>query len=171
MDLQTATALTPDEQDLFNRHGPIIRMAAARRGFRSLPEGGAEAVQAGLVTRNDPNWQMSDDHRACDSFRLTGLGTRLALAQGWQCQCAGCNQWRRRKGWSPAVTLDRYCPNCEAGIRQYGTTGLDGRESCRLDARRAREAEQEQAAMLSEAAPAGEGGAVFCRPAPPGEAT
>ena len=74
-------------------------------------------------------------------------------------------------GWSPAVTLDRYCPNCEAGIRQYGTTELDGRESCRLDARRAREAEQERPAVLSEAAPAGEGGAVFCGPAPPGEAT
>ena len=99
--------LTQQEQAPFEQHQSIIRMAAQGRGFRAMPLGGEEAIRAGLAEQNDPGWSMSDAPGAADGFRLTDLGTRLALAQGWRCQCAGCNQWRNRKGWSPAVTTGR----------------------------------------------------------------
>ncbi len=83
MSPHTPVTLSPEEQEFFNAHEPIIRRAAAQIGFRTMPQGGAEAVQAGIVTQNDPNWHMSDAYHACDSFRLTELGTKLALAQGW----------------------------------------------------------------------------------------
>ena len=134
--------LTPQEQALFEQHQSIIRMAVVGKGFRSMPLGGEAALTAGLVVQSDPGWSMSDAPGASDGFRLTDLGTKLALAQGWRCQCAGCNEWRNRKGWSPAVTSGRFCSNCRAGIAQFGTVLLHGQESCKFDARRMLEADQ-----------------------------
>ena len=135
--------LSQVDQALFDEHQSIIRMGVLKRRFQTMPLGGDSAIQAGLVTRSDPSWLMSDAYGAYDSFRLTDLGTKIALAQGWRCRCAGCNEWRGRKGWSPAVAAGRFCSNCEAGIAQYGTVQLNGQESCKLDAQLILEADQQ----------------------------
>ena len=62
------------KQQLFETHQKILLQAAGRRGWRTMPQNGATAIQAGLVRESDPTWTYSDDHRASNGFALTDLG-------------------------------------------------------------------------------------------------
>ena len=116
-------AIFPDSEDdtrakqqLFEIHEEILLQDAGRRGWRIMPEGGAAAVEAGLVRESDPAWMYSDDPRASNGFSLTDLGREIMIERGYACRCTGC--FIKRSG--PTVTDQEYCPNCEEGIRQYG---------------------------------------------------
>ena len=123
------------KQKLFEDHGRILLQAASRRGWHTMPEGGTKAIREGLVRESDPTWMYSDDHRASNSFTLTDLGREIMVDRGYVCQCAGC----LRKQCGPTVTNQQYCPNCQAGIRQYGTTETPAGTSCKFHARMMRD--------------------------------
>ena len=119
------------KQELFETHGKILLQAAGRRGWRTMPEGGTEAIEAGLVQESDPTWMYSDDHRACNGFTLTDLGREIMVERGYICQCAGCVHER----FGPTVTDQQYCRNCQASIQQYGATETPAGTSCKFHAR------------------------------------
>ena len=119
------------KQQLFETHEEILLQAAGRRGWRTMPQNGGAAIQAGLVRESDPTWTYSDDHRASNGFSLTDLGWEIMVEQKYVCECAGCIQ----KPSGPTVTDRKYCPNCQAGIRQYGATETPAGASCKFHAR------------------------------------
>lgn len=129
----TTTTSQPELASLSEDHGPILRMALSRTRFRRMPEGGQEAIDAGLVVQTDPTWMMSDDIRACNGFALTTLGERAALFAGIakNCQCAGCTAFRAGKGWEPVlIAAGDCCDNCRASMDQYGVKEYCGQPSC-----------------------------------------
>ena len=67
------------KQQLFKTHQEILLQAAGRRGWRTMPQNGATAIQAGLVRESDPAWTYSDDHRASNGFTLTDLGSEIMV--------------------------------------------------------------------------------------------
>ncbi len=119
------------KQQLFETHGRILLQAASGRGWRTMPEGGTKAIKEGLVRESDPTWTYSDDHRASNGFTLTDLGREIMVDRGYICQCAGCVQ----KPSGPTVTNQQYCPNCQAGIQQYGAAETPAGASCKFHAR------------------------------------
>ena len=118
------------KQKLFETHGKILLQAAGRRMWHTMPEGGTETIEAGLVQESDPTWMYSDDHQASNGFTLTDLGREIMVERGYICQCAGCVHQQ----FGPTVTDKQYCPNCQAGIRQYGTTETPAGTSCKFHA-------------------------------------
>ena len=117
----------------FKEHQDILRRAVNRTGFRStMPEGGQEAIDAGLVEESDPTWMYSDDHRAQNGFALTELGRQVARAQGWICACAGHRGVARTRNVHVTPAIDGMCANCRGSRKQYGPAELDGQESCRM---------------------------------------
>ena len=77
--------------ELANTHESILKMAIDKGGFRyKMPDGGQEAINAGLVCQSDPTWMMSDDYRASNGFSLTDRGLNAVLAKGMVCKCHGC---------------------------------------------------------------------------------
>ena len=123
------------KQQLFEKHQEILLQAAGRNGWRTMPQNGATAIQAGLVRESDPTWTYSDDHRASNGFTLTDLGREIMVEQKYVCECAGCIQ----KPCGPTVTDRKYCSNCQAGIRQYGATETPAGTSCKFHARAMRD--------------------------------
>lgn len=130
--MTNSTMSKEDLQDLGKAHEPILRMAVSSdSGFRyQMPEGGQEAIDAALVVQRDPTWMMSDDYRACNGFTLTPLGESVARAMGWACQCAGCETFRRARGWQPMVSNSNYCNGCQGSMDQYGAQEHHGQVSC-----------------------------------------
>lgn len=130
------TELNPELLQLARQHADVIRMAVARQGFRyTMPEGGTEAIHAGLVAQADPTWHYSDDPRASNGFNLTDLGNKAAHALGLTCQCHGCFQETQLRGWNPATAIQDYCPRCGPSIQQYGTKEYEGQLCCGFHAR------------------------------------
>ena len=122
--------------DLAQKHEPVLRRAISGPGFRhQTPDGGPEAVDAGLVTESDPTWQYSDAYGASNGYRLTELGQQAAQAMGWTCQCHGCNESNRLRGALPSPTLNQYCANCNGSIQQYGISQYLGKPSCGFHAK------------------------------------
>lgn len=101
---------------LFEQHRPILEMAARRDPWKKMPEGGREALDAGLVAETDPAWMMSDDIRAANGFQLTEEGRSIMLERGHASGCA----WCARMPHGPIVTVEEYCGNCRLSIGQYG---------------------------------------------------
>ena len=130
--LMAKTQVTQQElQDLADRHMNILQHTAKNLGFRhQMPPGGPEAVDAGLVAESDPTWQYSDAYEATNGFLFTELGRQVAESLGWTCQCSGCLEQRRQNGWDLAITVDRLCSPCMAGIRQYGKTEFKNQTCC-----------------------------------------
>ena len=141
------TALTaqtdPTQQELkalADQHLEILQQTAKNRGFRHLmPPGGQQAIDAGLVTEGDPNWMYSDAYAATNGFLFTDLGRKVAEFLGWTCQCSGCCEQNRQKGWNPAITLDRVCPPCRVGILKYGKSKFKNQTCCRFHRRKMEE--------------------------------
>ena len=124
------------KQQLFQTHRRILLQAAGKSGWRAMVQrGAAAAIQAGLVREADLTWTYTDDPRATNGFTLTDLGREIMVDRGYVCQCAGCVQ----KQCGPTVTNQQYCPNCQAGIRQYGTTETPAGTSCKFHARMMRD--------------------------------
>ena len=122
--------------ELAQEHEPILRRAINGPGFRHhIPPGGPEAIDAGLVAESDPTWQYSDAYGACNGYRLTDLGQKVAQAMGWTCQCHGCSESSRLRGVLPSPTLNQYCSNCNGSIKQYGAKQYLGKPSCGLHAK------------------------------------
>ena len=96
-----------------------------------MPEGGTKAIKEGVVRESDPTWMYGDDHQASNGFTLTDLGREIMVDRGYICQCAGCI----RKQCGPTVTNQQYCPNCRAGIRQFGAAETPAGASCKFHAR------------------------------------
>ena len=115
----------------FKEHQDILRRSVNRTGFRStMPEGGQEAIDAGLVEESDPTWMYSDDHRVQNGFALTELGRQVTQAQGWICACAGHRALARTRNVHVTPAIDGMCPNCRGSRKQYGPAELDWQESC-----------------------------------------
>ena len=75
--------MTEELQAHFEEHQDILRRAVNRTGFRStMPKGGQEAIDAGLVEESDPTWMYSDDHRTSNGFALTELGRQVTRSPG-----------------------------------------------------------------------------------------
>ena len=71
-------------------------------------------------------------------FTLTDLDREIMVERGYICQCAGSVH----KRFSPTVTDKQYCPNCQAGIQQYGTTGTPAGASCKFHASMTRDKQE-----------------------------
>ena len=122
-------------QQLFEKHQTILLQAAGRNGWRTMPQNGTEAIQAGLVRESDATWTYSDSYGASNGFTLTDLGREIMVEQKYVCECAGCIQ----KPSGPTVTDRKYCSNCQAGIQQYGATETPAGTSCKFHARAMRD--------------------------------
>lgn len=87
-----------------------------------MPEGGREAIEAGVVGEADPTWMYSDAYGASNGFTLTEGGREIVLQAGWVCGCPKC-YWHPR-GKPPerglASPRQQMCSMCRAGIQQYG---------------------------------------------------
>ena len=127
-----ATPNAAQLQQLADQHLPILRKAARNIGFRhQMPEGGAAAIEAGLVGEADPTWMMSDDLRACNAFILTELGRQVAHHLGWTCQCSGCREEFAHMGREPvAVAIDDFCGSCQSSISRYGVSRFREEPCC-----------------------------------------
>ena len=126
-----------NNEELFQAHRDILIQTAGRKGWRTMPPGGKQAMSAGLVVESDPTWMYSDDHRASNGFTLTELGREIMREQGFVCKCAGCIHQK----FGRTVTDQEYCSNCRAGINQYGITEIRGEPSCKMHARMVAEKE------------------------------
>ena len=71
------------KQKLFETHERILLQAAGRQGWRTMPEGGTETIEAGLVQESDPTWMYSDDYRASNGFTLADLGREIMVERGY----------------------------------------------------------------------------------------
>ena len=122
--------------ELFQKHEDVLTQAAGQNGWRTMPPGGKDAIDAGIVVESDPTWVYSDDGRASNGFTLTELGRDVMVEMGFVCKCAGHFLTR----FGPTVTDRKYCPGCQAGINQYGSTELPEGTSCKFCARVVNEA-------------------------------
>ena len=87
---ETTLPTTAEIEELFGEHEAILQQAVRHvRFWHTMPQGGRDAIDAGLVTESNPTWMRSDDPGARSSLRLTGLGEAVARAHGWVCTCAG----------------------------------------------------------------------------------
>ena len=121
----------------FKEHQDILRRAVKRTGFRStMPEGGQEAIDAGLVEESDPTWMYSDDSRASNGFALTELGRQVTQAQGWICACAGHRGISELTGVRVTPAIDGMCSNCKSSANRYGLDECEEKPSCKMCARR-----------------------------------
>ena len=122
----------PEELDqLFQQHRKILESAANHAGFRyKMPQGGQEAIDAGLVTQSDSTWMMSDDPRASNGFTLTNLGRAVTENQGWVCECAAHQERARQGNTHITPAAGGMCRSCQASVQQYGETQWQGRSSC-----------------------------------------
>lgn len=121
---------TSEVEALFDTHEAVIRMAVQRQGWRTMPAGGQEAIDAGLVVESDPTWMYSDAIRASNGFNLTFLGQALAIMHGWTCKCAGHVAVADRMNVVPTLAVDDLCYNCEASIARFGQRILNGQRAC-----------------------------------------
>lgn len=125
------------EQDklivLANTHESILRMAIDKGGFRyRMPDGGQEAIEAGLVYQSDPTWMMSDDYSASNGFSLTELGLNAVLARGLICKCHGCALVSQHIGKPENPATGDFCSICQSSMRAFGIEENQGMDSCRL---------------------------------------
>ena len=118
-------------EELFEQHKDVLTGAAGRNGWRTMPPGGPEAIETSLVVESDPTWMYSDDYRASNGFTLTPLGRKIMVHHGFVCTCAGCAHTR----FEPAITDQKYCSSCQAGISQYGSVEIAEGTSCKFHAR------------------------------------
>ena len=129
--------MTEELQGLFEAHKDIMRRAVNRTGFRStMPKGGQEAIDAGLVEESDPTWMYSDDHRTQNGFALTELGRQVTRAQGWICACAGHRGISELTSVRVTPAIDGMCSNCKSSANRYGMDECEGKPSCKMCARR-----------------------------------
>ena len=120
-------------EQLFETHEAVLRFAADQRGFRvNEPEGGPEAMEAGLIAESDPHWQYSDDPRAGNGYSLTKLGQSVVEAQGWTCTCAGHRMIAALNGVRVTIATDGMCGNCRGSASQYGMKQHEGEPSCSM---------------------------------------
>ena len=117
-------------EELIEEHRYILRQAADHTPFRSMPEGGREAIDAGLVRESDPTWMYSDDHRKANGFTLTELGHRAVEQLGWQCACAGCRWQSRRLDMPVQPSVDGFCKFCRSNSRAGSSTRTAEGECC-----------------------------------------
>ena len=117
--------------ELFEKHEAILTQAAGKNGWRTMPPGGPEAIQADLVVESNPTWVYSDDGGASNGFTLTELGHDVMVEMGFVCKCAGCQVSK----FGPTVTDQQYCPLCKAGIGQFGLAETPEGTSCKMHAR------------------------------------
>ena len=115
--------MTRDLQAIYQQHEAMLKLAVSWRGFRTLPQGAKEAIEAGLVTESDPTWQYSDAPGAANGLALTDHG-REVVGTRFACACPPCSGYR-----DPYLEV-RYCPSCDAGLRQYGPHDIDGEPGC-----------------------------------------
>ena len=115
--------------DVFEHHEAILRQAVGRFGWRTMPAGGSEAIEAGLVIESDPTWVYSDAYGACNGFSLTDEGRTLMKDRGFLCQCGACGL---RSIYGPRLTLETYCSVCNASIQQYGLYDEGGETGCKM---------------------------------------
>ena len=117
-----------ENTELFEKHEDVLMQAAGRNGWRAMPPGGKDAIDAGLVVESDPTWTYSDDHRASNGFTLTELGHDLMVEMDSVCHCAG----HALTNFGPYFTNQKYCSGCQASINQYGSTELPEGTSCKF---------------------------------------
>ena len=123
--------LSEEQEQLYLKHSRALEMAAERTGWRTMPDGGVAAIEAGVVVESDPTWMYSDDHRASNGFTLTNLGRKIMVQKGHVCGCPGC----RSKVRGHAVTLGDHCSNCRGSIGRYGGIETDRGTGCRMHCR------------------------------------
>ena len=119
--------------ELANTHESILKMAIDRGGFRyKMPDGGQEAIDAGLVCQSDRTWMMSDDYRASNGFSLTDRGLNAVLAKGIVCKCRGCTLVSQNIGKPQNPATGDFCSICQGSMRAFGIQEHQGMDSCRL---------------------------------------
>ena len=128
--------MTPTKEELqtlFESHQNILTAAVQRQGFRmERPQGGPEAVAAGLVIESDPTWHSSDDPRASNGYALTDLGRAATEAQGWTCTCAGHRAVATRNNVSVNAAIKGMCGNCQSSADHFGMKEYQGEPSCSM---------------------------------------
>ena len=116
--------------ELFEKHKDVLTQAAGQNGWRTMPQGGREAIEAGVVVESDPTWMYSDAYSASNGFALTELGRQIMTEQGFLCRCAGCAYTK----FGAAITDQEYCSSCQGSISQYGITEIPDGPSCKMHA-------------------------------------